>query len=172
MRIVLAGYPLINVQDPIARASVLKIKKLLGWREWVGLPALGIPRIKAKVDTGARTSALHTFRVESLQREGGCWVRFWVHPLQKDVSQVVICEAPVMDQRIVRDSGGHEERRFVILTDVQVGDTRWPIEVTLTDRDTMGFRMLLGRTAIRHGYLVDAGRSFLVPAVTDTDQES
>lgn len=137
------------------------MKHILGWREWVGLPDLGIPRIKAKVDTGARTSALHTFRIDGLDGDDGPWVRFWVHPRQKDVSQVVVCQAPVIDRRIVRDSGGHEERRYVIRTDVQLGHERWPIEVTLTDRDSMGFRMLLGRTAIRQGYLVDAGRSYL-----------
>ena len=136
-------------------------KLLLGWREWLALPELGIHRIKAKIDTGARTSALHTFGVEPYEREGVLRVRFWVHPLQRVDSVEICCEARVLDRRTVRDSGGHEEERYVIRTRVQVAQACWPIEVTLTDRDSMGFRMLLGRTAIRRRYLVDPGRSYL-----------
>lgn len=136
-------------------------RPLLGWREWIALPELGIERIKAKVDTGARTSALHTFRVESWQQDGVAWVRFWVRPLQNSESRARCCEAPVLDRRLVRDSGGHEEQRFVIRTPVRVAGACWPIEVTLTDRDSMGFRMLLGRTAIVGRYLVDPARSYL-----------
>lgn len=136
-------------------------KLLLGWREWLALPELGIHRIKAKIDTGARTSALHTFGVEPYEREGVLHVRFWVHPLQRVDSVEICCEARVLDRRTVRDSGGHEEERYVIRTRVQVAQACWPIEVTLTDRDSMGFRMLLGRTAIRRRYLVDPGKSYL-----------
>lgn len=134
---------------------------VLGWREWVALPDLGIDRVKAKVDTGARTSTLHTFKVEPLQRDGEAWVRFWVHPLQRSEAVETCCETPVLDRRVVRDSGGHEEERFVIRTRVEIAAACWPIEVTLTDRDSMGFRMLLGRTAIRGRYLVNPGKSYL-----------
>lgn len=134
---------------------------VLGWREWVGFPELGIAQIKAKVDTGARTSCLHAFVVEPFERDGVQWVRFDVHPLQRDTSEVVRCEAPVRGQRVVRDSGGHEELRYVIETVIAIGQNSLRAEVTLTDRDTMKFRVLLGRTAIRGRYLVDSGRSYL-----------
>jgi hypothetical protein len=134
----------------------------LGWREWVALPALGIDSIKAKVDTGARTSALHTFAVETRRERGVLHVRFGIHPDQHSNERELWCEAPVLDQRVVRDSGGHEETRYAIATLVRAGEFEWPIEVTLTDRDTMGFRMLLGRTAIRDRFVVVPGRSYLL----------
>jgi hypothetical protein len=136
-------------------------KLVLGWREWLGFPDIGIEQIKAKVDTGARTSCLHAFFVEPLEREGEAWVRFGIHPLQRSTSEEIVCEAPVKDQRAVRDSGGHEELRYVIETTVTIGSSEHSIEVTLTDRDTMKFRVLLGRTAIREHYVVDAGRSYV-----------
>ena len=137
------------------------MKECLGWREWVALPALGIDRIKAKIVTGARTSALHAFELDIFSRDGVEWVRFAMHPQQRREDIVVWCEAPIADKRVVRDSGGHEEERFVIETDVRIGDRTWPIDVTLTARDNMGFRMLVGRTAIRRKFLVDPGRSYL-----------
>ena len=136
-------------------------KWVLGWREWLDFPELGISTIKAKVDTGARTSCLHAFYVEPFEREGADWIRFGIHPNQRDNVTEVHCEAPVKDKRVVRDSGGHEESRYVIETTISLGDQRLSAEVTLTDRDSMKFRALLGRTAIRRHYLVDPGRSFV-----------
>lgn len=134
----------------------------LGWREWLALPELGIDRIKAKVDTGARTSCLHAFYIESYRRGGDDRVRFGVHPLQRNDRNVVDCDARVLDRRRVTDSGGHREERFVIETRLVLLDFDDRVELTLTNRDTMQFRMLLGRTAlVAGGFLVDPGASYL-----------
>lgn len=134
----------------------------LGWREWVGLPELGLPRIKAKVDTGARTSTLHAFEVRPFEESGKRRVEFKIHPRQRDNDTVVVCVADIVDERQVRDSGGHREKRFVIESDLTLGPHTWTIEMTLTARDDMLFRMLLGRTAIKGRAIVDPGRSYLV----------
>ncbi len=137
-------------------------KLTFGWREWVSLPELGIDRIKAKVDTGARTSAIHAFEVRPYTENGRDRVEFAVHPLQKDSETVVTCVSDVFDRRIVSDSGGHREERYVIRTLLSIGAYSWPIEATLTARDDMLFRMLLGRTAIVGRARVDPASSYLV----------
>ena len=133
-----------------------------GWREWVGLPQLGISAIKAKVDTGARTSALHAFEVRPISGDTRPRIEFKIHPRQRDQDEVIVCQADVIDERIVTDSGGHKESRWVIETPVTIGPNTWPIEITLTSRDDMLFRMLLGRTAIKDRASVNPGRSYLV----------
>ena len=132
----------------------------IGWREWLALPQLGIPAIKAKIDTGARTSALHTFSLEEFFAGGIRMVRFGIHPLQKRKDIELFCEAPVLERRLVKDSGGHSEKRYVIQTDVVLKNELWRINVTLTNRDTMIFRMLLGRTAVEKRFVIDPGRSY------------
>lgn len=137
-------------------------KKTVGWREWVRLDSLGLPPIKAKIDTGARTSALHAFAVEPFQRDGQTWVRFSIHPKQYNPRAVCICEAPVVDRRIVTDSGGHRQLRYVIRSDISLGDDTWPIEMTLTSRDTMRFRLLLGRTALSGRFTIDPALAYCI----------
>ena len=139
----------------------------IGWREWLGLPQLGISAIKAKVDTGARTSALHAFYTERFERDGIPWVRFSVHPEQGNSQQEIHCEAPIYDERMVTDSGGHRELRPVIRTQLSFDGALRIIELTLTDRDSMRFRMLLGRTAMRQGFLVSPGKSFMLGGTRD-----
>ncbi len=133
---------------------------IVGWREWVSLPQLGISRIKAKIDTGARSSALHAFDIEIFRRQRTDWVRFRVHPLQRNTRSTVVSEAKLLEYRTVKSSGGHETVRPLILTQLSMLNQTWEIELTLASRDTMGFRMLLGRQALRGHLLVDPGRSY------------
>ena len=135
---------------------------VLGWREWVSLPALGLERIKAKIDTGARTSALHAFELRFYNARQEERVEFKLHPHQRDSETVIVCDAAVIDKRVVTDSGGHSELRPVIKTDLCLGPHRWSIKMTLTTRDNMLFRMLLGRTAMKGRATVDPARSYLV----------
>jgi hypothetical protein len=133
---------------------------ILGWREWIGLPDLEIAGIKAKIDTGARSSSLHAFDIEKIDINGESWVAFKVHPLQHEDSTTVHCKAPIKDYRQVTDSGGHRNMRYVIETTICIGEDHFTTEMTLADRSEMMFRMLLGRTAMKNRYTVDPSRSY------------
>lgn len=133
----------------------------VGWREWIALPDLGLPAIKAKIDTGAKTSALHAFYTDAYEENGIKMVRFGIHPIQKNQDLAVECHAAVKDYREIIDSGGHKEMRYVIESMVVIGGQQWPIEMTLTNRDTMRFRMLLGRRAMEHRVNVEPGSSYI-----------
>jgi ribosomal protein S6--L-glutamate ligase len=128
---------------------------VVGWQEWCALPDLAIPAIKAKVDSGAKTSALHAYQIEPYQRRGHAYVRFHVHPLQHNNDIVVACHASVLDQRTVTSSNGQKERRYVIASRCIVGHLDFTIDITLTSRDMMTFRMLLGRDALRQLAVID-----------------
>lgn len=147
-----------------AEKPLMKQKQLLtiGWREWLDLPELGIARIKAKIDTGARSSTLHAFHIEAFQRDGREMVRFEVHPYQRDSHYTVTAEAELLEWRHIRSSGGQGQVRPVIDTAIELGGQKWHIELTLTNRDLMGFRMLVGRQALRRRFLVNPGRSYLL----------
>ena len=134
---------------------------MLGWREWVGLPELNIDQIKAKIDTGARSSALHAFAIEPYRKEGQRWVMFAIHPKQKHSDIFIECHAPIKDRRIVSDSGGHKQRRYVIETQLILGQSVITAEITLTNRDSMLFRMLIGRTAMNNRFIIDPNSSYL-----------
>ncbi|MCK5903311.1 MAG: ATP-dependent zinc protease [Cocleimonas sp.] len=135
----------------------------LGWREWVALPDLGLPAIKAKIDTGAKTSALHAFKVKKEKYKGVDRIQFSLHPLQHNRCLVRHCEAPLLDERAICNSSGQWETRYVIQSQIVIGTLQFPIEITLTDRDNMRFRMLLGRQALQQpkNVLIDPFHSYL-----------
>ncbi|WP_109506936.1 ATP-dependent zinc protease [Nocardioides speluncae] len=132
-----------------------------GWREWVSLPGLEVRWIKAKLDTGARTSAIHAFDLEEFEKNGDEWVRFSIHPWQRSAVESTIVELPVHDRRVVRSSNGDAQERMVVLMDITIVGTTVTAEVSLSRRDEMGFRMLIGREVLRQGFLVDVGHSYL-----------
>ncbi|MEM7675184.1 MAG: RimK/LysX family protein [Myxococcota bacterium] len=136
-------------------------RKVVGWREWVKLPDLGVESVKAKVDTGARSSALHALDINIKRQRGVEVVTFRVHPLQDDAKTTIECRAKLLEYRRVKSSNGKTETRPVVLTHLALHGETWPVELTLTARDLMGFRMLLGRQAVRRRFVVDPGRSFL-----------
>jgi len=147
-------------------------KLIVGSEEWCSLPGLGLPAIKARVDSGAATSSLHAFNIVPFQRDGALWISFEVHPLQNDRSVVVRHEAPVLEQRGVRNTSGISETRYVIREELVLGEQRWPIELTLTNRDAMGYRMLLGREAMVGRVLVDPEGSHQLGEVEPADLEA
>ncbi|MFZ2450879.1 MAG: ATP-dependent zinc protease [Methylovulum miyakonense] len=134
---------------------------MLGWREWVGLPNFNIMQIKAKIDTGARSSALHAFAIDPYRKGGERWVMFAIHPIQKNTDAVLECHAPVKDRRVVSDSGGHKQLRYVIDTQLVVGQSVITAEMTLTNRDSMLFRLLIGRTAMDKRFIIAPNASYL-----------
>jgi len=135
----------------------------IGWREWVVFPELWDGAIKAKIDTGARTSAIHAFHIRPFTRGGESFVRFDIHPVQHRRNPEISCVAPVLDRRVVTSSNGQRERRYIIASRIRIGEKSWPVEISLTNRDEMGFRVLIGRQALRGRVLVDPGRSYVMP---------
>ena len=144
----------------------LKSKIIVGSEEWCSFPSLGVPAIKARVDSGAKTSSMHAFNIQKFRRDGESWVSFEVHPLQNDRRTVIRCERPVIDKRTVKSSSGISETRYVIGATIKAGTETWDIELTLANRDSMGFRMLLGREAMSGRMLVDPSLSFCLGEVT------
>ena len=137
-------------------------KVIVGSEEWCAFPGLGIPAIKARVDSGAKTSALHAVNISPFIKDGDNWVKFDINPIQNNTKTVIHCEAPLVDKRIVKSSSGYREKRYVITAQIQIGDAHWDVEVTLTNRDSMGFRMLLGREAMSGRLLVDPEQKYLL----------
>ncbi len=135
-------------------------KLIIGWREWVRFPDLGGAVIKAKIDTGAKTSALHAYRIKKEMRDGVPWASFRVHPMQRHRHPEIQCSAPIVDEREIRSSNGHTEVRFVVKTPLKIGPYTHPVELTLTNRDEMGFRVLIGRQALKKFYIVDSSLSY------------
>ena len=140
--------------------DTLHSKPILGWREWVTLPDLNIEHIKAKIDTGAKSSALHAFAIEPYRKHNQRWVMFAIHPEQDNTELVIECHAAVKDRRIVSDSGGHKQRRYVIETQLLLGSAIITAEMTLTNRDSMLFRMLIGRTTLNERFMIDPSASY------------
>ena len=141
-------------------------KITLGSEEWCSFPELGIPAIKARVDSGAKTSALHAINIAPFTRDEEQWVKFDINPIQNNLRTVIHCEAKLIDRRIVKSSSGFREQRFVIQTNLSIANDIWPIEMTLTNRDSMGFRMLLGREAMSGRILVDPEQKYLLEQPT------
>ena len=137
------------------RMTELNAKLIIGREEWCSFPELGIHAIKARIDSGAKTSSIHAFNVQSFKRDKKSWVSFEIHPIQKNRRIVIKCEKPVIDKRAVKSNNGISETRFVISTPIKIDKNTWDIELTLANRDSMGFRMLLGREAMANRIIID-----------------
>lgn len=143
-------------------ASPAPRRPTIGWREWLNLPQFAVPAIKAKIDTGARSSSLHAFDLTvSTAADGTEWVRFTLHPFQRTEDHAIVVEAPVACWRPIRSSNGSSELRPIIRTAFVIGEQSYEIDLSLSNRDAMGFRMLLGREALRGRFVVEPGRSYL-----------
>ncbi len=142
-------------------------KVIVGSEEWCSFPQLGLHAIKARVDSGAKTSALHAVNISPFQKDEENWVKFDINPIQKNTKTVIHCQAPLVDKRIVKSSSGFREQRYVIRTGIQIGETHWEVELTLTNRDSMGFRMLLGREAMSGRILVDPEQKYVLGQPTN-----
>lgn len=155
-------------QVPVKKAKKKKTvsaatgRPMIGWREWAALPDFDVKSINAKIDTGAKTSALHAFRIREVMIDGAEHVEFFLHPVQRRRKPEIFCRAPLAGQRLVRSSNGQEEERYVIETRLCLGGKIWKIELTLTNRDAMGFRLLVGRDALRRKFVIDPGASYLL----------
>lgn len=150
-----------SVSQANKTSSASTLLPIIGWREIIALPQLNVDSIKAKIDTGARSSAIHAFKIREFERDGKVMIAFQIHPFQKDNKQTIVAEAELLEYRKVKSSNGQTQNRPVIKTYAQLGSQQWEIELTLTNRDVMGFRMLLGRQALRSRFLINPGKSYL-----------
>lgn len=152
---------MLEAKKPVAKKTK-KLRPMIGWREWADLPDFDVSRVNAKIDTGAKSSAIHAFRIRETVLDGVDHVEFYLHPVQRRKKPEVFCRAPVADRRVIRSSNGQEEERYVIETRLKLGGRLWKIDLTLTNRDAMGFRLLLGRDALRRKFIIDPGASYLL----------
>lgn len=142
-----------------------------GWSETASLPELGVDSIRVKLDTGAKTSALHAFNLLEFKKQDQTWVKFEIHPLQNNDTHIIKCSVPVSDIRHIKSSNGQSEKRYVIFSPIKIGSIEWPIEITLTNRDQMSYRMLLGRTAMQNRLLVNPHRTHLLSKIVRSKRE-
>jgi hypothetical protein len=151
-----------NTRPKRKKVARKRERPVIGVRELAAFPDLGIDRIHAKIDTGAKTSAIHAFRIREIEDNGNLLVEFALHPRRRRKTPEIFCRAPVVDKRLIRSSNGQEEERYVISTDMRMGDESWTVELTLTNRDAMGFRLLVGRDAVARRFLIDPGGAYLL----------